>query len=255
MVIYDLFRMTKTTVETLFADPTHIPEPDEKFVSIVTRPLPPQKIVTPDGMQEPPNLYRYFKFMEQCAEEWFRLLSNEGLLWLNIADITTQSVAVPNRYRYRNVAQASKYHKPPIQWANLPHKVLDIFTSCGWLYRSCVVWDRMETPKALNKSGNIIQPKHEYLFMLAKDRSHRFFLDRLADKSSVWSVPVSTGHHHKDTFPIEIPRRCIPLSAQRYEWVLDPCSNTDGTTGKAAKQMGCNAVNYVSIAKDLERSA
>jgi DNA modification methylase len=247
--------MAKITIETLSADPTRLPEPDDKFLSIVTRPPTPRKLIDADGISSPLNLASHFSLMEDCANEWLRVLHGEGLLWLNLGDITTDGIKQPQRYRYRSVVTDTKFYKPPTQWANLPHKVLEIFTSCGWLYKSCIIWDKMCPNAGESKTQRKIEPKHEYLFMLAKDRAHRFFSESLVENSSVWMIPSSTGYKHKDTFPVELPRRCIPLSAQRCDWVLDPFSNRDGTTGVAAKQLGCNAVNYTSVHQGLEKTA
>lgn len=247
--------MSKITTEAFFADPAHIPEPDEKFLSIVTRPPVPLRSIDPDGVAAQPNVNAHLSMMEDCANEWLRLLNGDGLLWLNLTDVMTNQIQVSNRYRFRNVTLDLNHVKTPAQWANLPHKILEVFTSCGWLYRSCIIWDRMEPIGRHDRTARKIEPKHEYVFMLAKNRSHRFFDDRLVEKNSVWSIPLATGHQHRDSFPVELPRRCIPLSTQRYEWVLDPWCNVDKTTNVAARQLGCNSVSYLPRLADLDKTA
>lgn len=231
------------------AGASSIPEPDEKFHSIVTS--PPYYALrrygdSPNEIGQG-NFVDYLADMEKCAIEWKRLLHPEGLLWLNIGDTASGSGGAGGDYnrggskdgkpRYRQ----GKTDRSPMQWLNSPHRVLEVFVANGWLYRSCITWDkgalRPEDLRHARRPG----VSHEFIFMLAKDRGHRFFESRLVERGSVWHFPPARRSKHLAPFPLEFPARCIPLSTQVGEWVLDPFVGS-GTTCEAARRLGRNSV-------------
>jgi site-specific DNA-methyltransferase (cytosine-N4-specific) len=239
------------TIETQFlkADARAIPLPDNTFHSIVTS--PPYYALRAYGDSDDEigrgDLDGYLKSMRECATEWHRLLDPSGLLWVNIGDTASGSGGAGGDYnrggtkngrpRYRQ----GQSGRPPMQWLNIPHRVVEEFVSVGWLYRACITWDKnVLRPEDLNHAR---RPgvSHEFLFMFAKDRSHRFFPEHLVERGSVWHFPPSRGKQHQAPFPLELPLRCIPLSAKPGEWVLDPFVGS-GTTLNAALQLGCNSV-------------
>jgi DNA modification methylase len=77
----------------------------------------------------------------------------------------------------------------------------------------------------------------EFIFMLAKTRKHRFFADELVERGNVWKFPPSKGRNHLAPFPSELPERCIPLTTEVGQVVLDPFSGS-GTTIAAAESLG-----------------
>lgn len=74
--------------------------------------------------------------------------------------------------------------------------------------------------------------------MLAKSTEHRYFYEREVEKGDVWHFPPYRGPRIGPApFPLELPRRCIDLSTEPGDIVLDPCMGT-GQTARAAEQLG-----------------
>ena len=193
--------------------------------------------------------------MEQCAKEWHRILHPEGLLWMNIGDTASGSGGAGGDYnrggskdgkpRYRQ----GKTDRSPMQWLNVPHRVLEIFVDSGWLYRSCITWDKSNLRPEDLRHARRPGISHEFIFMLAKDRNHRFFEGRLVERGSVWHFPPARRSKHLAPFPAELPARCIPLSTQPGDWVLDPFAGS-GTTCEVAQKLGRNSVGVDLYATD-----
>jgi len=236
-------------VEWMKADARAIPLPDEQFHSIVTS--PPYYALRTYGDDHNEigrgNLVNYLTAMYECAMEWRRLLHPDGLLWVNIGDTASGSGGAGGDYnrggskegrpRYRQ----GKTDRDPMQWLNVPHRIVEEFVAAGWLYRACITWDKNSLrPEDLNHAR---RPgvSHEFIFMFAKDKKHRFHPEQLVERGSVWHFPPARGARHQAPFPLELPMRCIPLSARPGEWVLDPFAGS-GTTMRAAEALGCHSV-------------
>ena len=193
------------------------------------------------------DLSGYLTSMFECAIEWRRLLADDGLLWVNIGDTASGSGGAGGDYNRGGSKEGRPRYRQgytgrdPMQWLNVPHRVVEEFVAAGWLYRACITWDKsVLRPEDL---GHARRPgvSHEFLFMFAKDRKHRFYPEHLVERGSVWHFPPSRGRRHQAPFPLELPLRCIPLSAKPGDWVLDPFVGS-GTTLNAALQLGCNSV-------------
>lgn len=236
-------------MQMVVGDARAIPLPDEMFHSIVTS--PPYYGLRSYGDSDDEigrsDVSQYLADMHACAVEWRRLLDPEGLLWINLADTASGSGGAGGDYnrggskegrpRYRQ----GKADRESMQWLNIPHRVVEQFVDAGWLYRACVTWDknalRPEDLRHARRPG----VSHEFIFMFAKSRKHRFREEQLVERGSVWHFPPARGVRHQAPFPLELPLRCIPLSAKAGEWVLDPFTGS-GTTLRAAEQLDCNSV-------------
>jgi site-specific DNA-methyltransferase (cytosine-N4-specific) len=87
--------------------------------------------------------------------------------------------------------------------------------------------------------------QHESIFLLAKDESHRFRLS--PPVKSIWEFASEklSGLPHFSRFPEELPLQCIDaygvLGPEIV--VLDPFSGS-GTTGVAARRLGCSYIGF-----------
>lgn len=187
----------------------------------------------------------YLADMRRCADEWHRITADTGVLWLNIADTASGSGGAGGDYN-RGGAKDGKpkwrqgaVDRPPMSWLNIPHRVVEEFVSAGWLYRSCITWEKGRLrPEDLAHSR---RPgvSSEFIFMFSKTRDYPFFADRLPDgqRGNVWTFPPASGRNHLAPFPLELPLRCIPLTTEPGDRVLDPFVGS-GTTMEAAEQLG-----------------
>lgn len=199
------------------------------------------------------DLVDYYKAMDECATEWHRKLTDDGVLWFNTFDTASGSGGAGGDYNKggskdgRPKWRQGKVDRPRMNWLNVPHNTIEVFVQAGFYYRHCIIWEkvhgtgspvlRREDLKHVRRPGI----SHEYIFMLSKTPDYRFFPDRLAEKGSVWAFPPATDRTHQAPFPIELPWRCIQLTTEPGDVVLDPFMGS-GTTLDAATQLGRNAI-------------
>ena len=243
------YNFKKMNIFTHVGDARNIPEPDGKFHSIITS--PPYYGLRSYGESADEigkgDLDDYLQQMRDCASEWLRVLDDDGLLWVNIGDTASGSGGAGGDYSRggskdgRPLYRQGQTDRASMQWLNIPHRIVEMFVEEGWLYRSCITWDkgrlRPEDLKHARRPGM----SHEFIFMFAKTRKHRFFENELMERGSVWHFPPAKGVKHQAPFPLDLPLRCIPLSTTTEDWVLDPFAGS-GTTLKAASILNRNAV-------------
>lgn len=195
---------------------------------------------------------QYIADMKLCALEWHRIASDDCTLWLNLGDTAAGSGGAGGDYNSGGAKDGKPRWKqgepgrPKMQWMNMPHRVVEEFVSAGWLYRSCVTWEKPgRRPEDLN---HVRRPgvSHEFIFMLTKSRKYVWNNDALKETGSVWHFPTSRGRNHLAPFPLELPLRCIALSSEPGDQVLDPFAGS-GTTLEAAEQLG-----RIGIGLDIE---
>ena len=147
-----------------------------------------------------------------------------------------------------------------------PFDVCDMAICRGFTLNDTIIWVKNHfTPLQGNKRLNNLT---EFIFLLYKGDMPD--LDRLAigvpytDKSNaarfsggrdlrcggnVWNIKYPTitkkeQRLHKDGFPVELPERCLKLSAlPKGSVVLDPFMGA-GSTALAAKNLGMNYVGF-----------
>jgi DNA modification methylase len=125
----------------------------------------------------------------------------------------------------------------------LPYRLVIALCDGGWLFRGEVVW-RKKNPMP---EGRCRRPhrQHEGIYLLARREDHAF---RTAPPvKSVWELANEkvSGPAHHSRFPAELPLRCLDAYGRRgcSVVVLDPFAGS-GTTGLAARQLGCSFVGF-----------
>lgn len=125
----------------------------------------------------------------------------------------------------------------------LPYRLAIALSDLGYLFRGEVIWRKRNAMP----EGRCRRPhrQHESLYLLARRENHSFRTS--PPVKSVWELANERidGAAHHSRFPEELPRRCI----QAYGAlgpdvvVLDPFSGS-GTTGVAARKLGCSYVGF-----------
>jgi DNA modification methylase len=152
--------------------------------------------------------------------------------------------------------------------ASIPLRVAERASRIGYTLKSFITWNKDSTPEPVRSR---VTRQAEYIIHLSVNRTPYFDrtawrqLDRRLGGSNphespekltdVWSIPTATGSNgHGAEFPLSIPARCIALTSQPGDLVLDPFVGS-GTSALAAMELGRRFVGfdiskkYIALAK------
>jgi site-specific DNA-methyltransferase (adenine-specific)/site-specific DNA-methyltransferase (cytosine-N4-specific) len=197
-------------------------------------------------------LEEYVAGLVEVFSDVWRLLSDDGTLWLNVGDTYTSGDRATRAPDKKNPARAMEYRPPtpdglkPKDLIGIPWKVAFALQQNGWYLRSDVIWYK---PNCQPESVKDRPTKaHEYLFLLSK--SERYYYDNEAvkehidangkkrNKRSVWTVnTVPFNGAHFATFPPSLIEPCIQASSEQGDFVLDPFFGA-GTVGETCLRLG-----------------
>ena len=155
------------------------------------------------------------------------------------------------------VARGSVFynHRVRYAWHNRnKHRVpSNIYHPMSWLYQfpiwSEIIWDRGGTTGHTNRRVRLAD---ERIYQLGKPNK---FYDK--GYTTVWRMNPSKNNGHVCTFPVEFPERCINMSTEPSDTILDPFMGS-GTTGVACKNLDRNFIGieldaeYFKIAQDRD---
>jgi DNA modification methylase len=181
-----------------------------------------------------------------------RVLRDDGCIWLNLGDSTTNK-----------------------QLQGIPWKVAFALQDDGWYLRSDIIWHK---PNPMPESVKDRPTRsHEYVFLLTKNARYYFDSDAIAEamiglphapgnnkldasrndfdsmqkvwgangtrnSRSVWTIPTQPRPEaHFAAFPDELARRCILAGSAPGDTVLDPFAGR-GTTLSMAINNGRSAI-------------
>ena len=172
----------------------------------------------------------------------WRTLADDGTLWLNVGDGYARGIGDGSP---RPGEEPNLWGLKDHDLLGLPWRVAFALQESGWILRSNVTWvRRMPTPEDVwNRPSNAT----EELFLFTK--SARYFYDNQAVREesganlrNYWILGAdSIGVQHPTGFPRTLSRRCIQLTSQSGDVVLDPFSGT-GATGIVAGTLRRKAV-------------
>lgn len=239
--------------------------PDESVDCVVTS--PPYYGLRDYGMEGQiglePTLPQFINKLVAVFSEIKRVLSDDGILWLNIGDGYTtgnRGWRAPDR---KNPARAMSVRPDtpeglkPKDLLGIPWRLALALQDDGWYLRSDIIWNKPNCqPESVKDRPT---RAHEYLFLLTK--SERYYYDYGAiregngrNRRSVWNVNTQPfPEAHFATFPEELIRPCILAGCPEGGTVLDPFGGS-GTTGIVALSYLRNAIlieinpAYVDIA-------
>jgi site-specific DNA-methyltransferase (adenine-specific) len=231
------------------------------------------------GKEETPD--EYVQKLVSVFRECYRVLSADGLLWLNLGD---------------------KYDDGRL--LGMPWRVAFAIEKTGWMLRSDVIWHKTNAMPASVK--NRPTTDHEYVFLFSKSPDYFYNADAIREphvtfteksrmmggrghfgkrggtpengknggnpnlhnarwdqafhplgrnKRTVWQIPLSKfPDAHFAVFPEKLVETCVLASTRPKDLVLDPFLGS-GTTAVVAQKLGrhfvgidCNE-NYCGLAK------
>ena len=223
------------------------------------------------GIGSEPDPRDYVSNLTAVLREVMRVLTDKGLLWLNLGDAYNTPINWRLDDRKYSTLGAdgtgladdnSAYTKKRgrrrafidretgwLQYGNLlslPMRTVLALCDEGFLFRGEVVW----TKRKAMPEGRCRRPhrKHEPIYIVANSERHRFTTK--PPVPSVWDIkPDRNLTPHTSTFPVDLPTRCIQASGVEGGVVLDPFMGS-GTTAVAASGLG---FSYLGFEIDAER--
>ena len=207
---------------------------------------------TTSGLGHYDDLKSYIKNITQTFEELKQVLQNKGSVWLNMGDSYTSGNRKYRAPDKKNRARAMSTRAPtpeglkPKDVIGVPWRLALALQEAGWYLRSEIIWYK---PNAHPESVKDRPTKaHETIFLLSKEKD--YYYDHNAIRGprdrrlrSVWQIPTSPRkrpHKNLDDHPAMMPTslasRCIAITSQPGDVVLDPYAGS-GTTLLAAQNL------------------
>jgi len=172
------------------ANSLQIPLADKSVHCVVTSPpywgLRDYGIEGQLGLEQ--TLEGYVESMVQVFREVWRVLRDDGTLWLNLGDTYAsgmRSAYDDDRHKYQT-ARAHDKRPPtpngikPKDLIGIPWRVAFALQADGWYLRSDIVWHK---PNPMPESVTDRPTKaHEYLFLLSKSASYFYDADAIRER-------------------------------------------------------------------------
>jgi DNA modification methylase len=148
----------------------------------------------------------------------------------------------------------------------IPMRIAERASRIGYFIKTFISWTKTSTlpePQNSRVSRNI-----EYVLHLTLQRTPRFYKEAYRDLpakiggrngnlesdklSDFWYLPTSTGKDgHGAQFPLALPGRCIALSTDEDDLVLDPFCGA-GNSGIASKMLNRRFLGFDISSKYIE---
>ena len=194
----------------------------------------------------------YVKSVVMTFDKVRRVLCDDGTVWLNVGDSYTSG---NRRYRApdrKNRARAMRVRPPtpeglkPKDLIGVPWRLALALQDAGWWLRSEVIWHK---PNAHPESVTDRPTKaHETVFLLSKSQDYRYNTDAVRGPNgrrlrTVWNINTEPRRRsdsgvddHPAVMPMTLARRCIAITSEPGDAVLDPYAGS-GTTLLAARDL------------------
>jgi len=192
------------------------------------------------------NLEEYIGKLKDIFREVFRLLTDDGTLWLNLGDSYTSGNRTWRHTDRKNPARAMTYRPPtpgglkPKDLIGVPWRVAFALQEAGWYLRSDIIWYKPNCqPESVKDRPT---RAHEYLFLFSKSEKYFYDYEAVLEKSNcngshrnrrtVWEVNTEAfPEAHFATFPPKLIEPCIMAGSQKGDKILDPFLGS-GTVGE-----------------------
>lgn len=221
----------------------------------------------PYGHEQTPE--GFVRHTTEILASLYDVLTDDGSIWWNVMDsfntrTQIRSNAVEtlkamqgkdsrswSEHECRRYSAGHSYLKDGEQCL-IPSLIAQRASLLGFYVKSVITWAKTSTlpePQNSRVSRNL-----EYVLHLSKVRNPQFEKDvyrtlpsKLGGRniglepdklSDIWALPTSSGRDdHGAQFPVALPGRCIALSTNRGDIVLDPFLGA-GNSGVAARALG-----------------
>jgi site-specific DNA-methyltransferase (cytosine-N4-specific) len=207
------------------------------------------------GLEASPD--EYVEQLVQVFKEVWRVLKDDGTLWLNLGDNyasnkvgntngtygkVKQKQGINDDTRRRTIPEGLK-RKDLI---GIPWKVAFALQADGWYLRQDIIWSK---PNAMPEPiADRCVKAHEYLFLLSKSPSYLMnakdireqAVDEvsLRNRRSVWTIPTKPYRGaHFAVMPEALVEPCVISSTNPNDLILDPFTGS-GTVGVVAVKHG-----------------
>jgi site-specific DNA-methyltransferase (cytosine-N4-specific) len=193
-----------------------------------------------------PSLDAYIASLVGIFAEVYRVMRDDGTLWLNIGDSYTSGGRTWRAPDKKNAARAMNIRPPtpdglkPKDLIGVPWRLAFALQEAGWYLRADCIWHK---PNAQPESVKDRPTRaHEYLFLFSK--SERYYYDNTAVRGpnernlrTVWDINTEPNKHaHEAMFPTKLVEPCLALTSRPGDLVLDPFIGS-GTAGLVALQL------------------
>lgn len=235
----------------------------------------------PYGHEQTPE--GFLRHTTEVLAALFDVLTEDGSIWWNVMDTFNTRTQIRGNavealramqgkddrswgdHECRRYSAGHSYLKDGEQ-CMIPALIAERASRIGYYVKSVITWAKTSTlpePQESRVSRNL-----EYVLHLTKTRTPLFNKDiyrRLppslggrnngaeTDKlSDVWTLPTSSGRDgHGAQFPIALPARCIGISTNEGDVVLDPFVGA-GNSGVAARALGRKFIGIDVCAEYLD---
>jgi site-specific DNA-methyltransferase (cytosine-N4-specific) len=220
------------------------------------------------GLEQTPEAY--VAEMVGVFREVWRVMADDGVLWLNLGDSYNGSGGAGGDYGVGGLKEGQPKYPgrkvetlKPKDLVGIPWRVAFALQADGWWLRQDIIWAK---PNPMPESvADRCTKAHEYLFMLTK--SARYYFDNVAiaeptrNKRSVWTITTKPfkGAHFA-VMPEALVEPCVLASSRPNDLVLDPFTGS-GTVGVVALKHGRNFIGtelnpeYAEIARNRVESS
>ena len=237
----------------------------------------------PYGHEQTPE--GFLRHTTEVLASLYKLLAEDGSIWWNVMDTFNTRTQIRSNavqalramqgkdgrswgeHECRRYSAGHSYLKDGEQCL-IPALIAERASRIGYYVKTVITWAKTSTlpePQELRVSRNL-----EYILHLTKIRAPLFNKDSYrtlpsavggrnsgweTDKlSDVWTLPTSSGRDgHGAQFPIALPGRCIALSTNKDDLVLDPFVGA-GNSGVAARALGRRFIG-IDVCKEYLETA
>ncbi len=237
--------------------------------------------IAPYGHEQTPE--GFVRHTVEILHALSRVLTHDGSIWWNVMDTFNTRTQIRgsavealramqggehyklwSEHEYRRYSAGHSYLKDGEQ-VGIPAMIAQRASRLGLFVKSTITWAKTATLPEPQKSR--VSRQLEYIIHISKQRTPKFDKEaygrlstslggrnellETAKLSDVWVIPTSSGGDgHGAQFPLALPGRCIALSTEPGDVVLDPFVGS-GTSVVAALALGRRAIGTDTAAEYL----